>query len=326
MKKISLLLIAILFTSLMGFSQTEEFKPSGKPFMKIFTNYHSTFSDGNSFSAFEVDRVYLGYEYAFSKNFSAKANFDIGDPGVGKLHMTAYVKNALLKYNSNNFTAQLGLISTNQFSVQESAWGYRYIEKSFQDAYKFNSSADLGASVAYKFNDIFSVDAIIANGEGYKNLQTDSVFRTGFGVTINPIKKLTTRVYYDFSTNVNTQSSIATFVGYKADKFSVGAEYNHQFNVGFNDSNELSGTSFYATVKASDKLNVFARYDQLMSNTISGDLNDWNISKDGQLFIAGFEYAPVKGVKLAPNFKGWNPTDTSKAFSSSFFLNCEIKF
>jgi len=326
MKRINILFVAMLFVSMMGYSQTEDFKPEGKPFMKIFTNYHSTFSDGKSFSAFEVDRVYLGYEYAFNKHFSAKATFDIGDPGTGKFQMTAYLKNALLKYNSNNFTAQLGLISTNQFSVQEKAWGYRYIEKSFQDAYKFNASADLGASVAYKFNNMISVDAIIANGEGSKNLQTDSVFRTGFGVTVNPINKLTARVYYDFSTNVNTQSSVAAFLGYSVDKFSVGAEYNHQFNVGFNDNNELSGTSIYASVKASDKLKVFGRYDQLMSNTISGALNEWNISKDGQLFIAGIEYAPVKGVKLAPNFKGWNPADSSQAFSSSFFLNCEIKF
>lgn len=326
MKKISVLLVAMLCFLMMGFTQTENFEPGGKPFMKIFTNYHSTFSDGKSNSAFELNRMYLGYEYAFSKNFSAKANLDIGDPGVGKLHMTAYVKNAFLKYNSNNFTAHLGLISTNQFTIQENAWGYRYIEGSFQDAYKFNASADLGASLAYKFNDMLTVDAIIANGEGYKNLQTDSVFRTGFGLTFNPIKKLTARVYYDFSTNVNTQSSVAAFLGFAADWFSLGAEYNHQFNVGFNESYELSGTSIYATVKASKKFKVFGRYDQLMSNTITGDLNDWNISKDGQLFIAGFEYAPVKGVKLAPNFKGWNPTDTGKAFSSSFYLNCEIKF
>jgi hypothetical protein len=63
-----------------------------------------------------------------------------------------------------------------------------------------------------------------------------------------------------------------------------------------------------------------------MSNTISGDLNDWNIAKDGQLYIAGLEYNAVKGVKLAPNFKGWNPADPNSKFVSTFYLNCEIKF
>lgn len=40
--------------------------------------------------------------------------------------------------------------------------------KSFQDEYKFGSSADLGVSVAYKFNKVVSADVIVANGEGYK--------------------------------------------------------------------------------------------------------------------------------------------------------------
>ncbi|MCD6092063.1 MAG: hypothetical protein J7J72_11240 [Bacteroidales bacterium] len=326
MKKIGLSIIIFFSISIMGYSQSKIFTPEGKPFMKVFTNFHSSFSDGKSNSAFEIKRAYLGYEYAFSKNFSAKANFDIDNPGTGKLQMTVYIKNAYLKYKLDNFTAKFGMIGTKSFSVQESAWGYRYIEKSFQDAYKFNASADLGASVSYKFNDIISADAIIANGEGYKNLQADSTFRTGFGLTFNPIKRLTARVYYDFSTKINTQSSIIAFLGYKANNYSIGAEYNKLSNVGFYDGREMSGSSFYARVKASKKLSIFARYDQLLSNKLAGASDSWNIAKDGQLFIAGIEYAPVKGVKLAPNFKGWNPTDTSKTFVSTFFLNCEIKF
>lgn len=327
MKKVSVLLLALLGFLATGMSQTDEFKPGGKPFMKIFSNYHTTFSDGESVSAFELTRLYLGYEYNFSENFSAKANLDIGDPGVGSLEMTAYVKNAYLKYKVDNFSVNFGLISTTQFKVQESAWGYRYIAKSFQDAYKFNSSADLGISLAYKFSDAIRADLIIANGEGYKKLQSDSALRTGFGVTITPVEKLTARVYYDFITkNDNTQSSLATFIGYAANNFSLGAEYNQQFNVKYIEDQELSGTSFYGTLKASPKVKFYARYDNLFSNILSGDFQDWNLSKDGELYIAGLEYAPVKGVKLAPNFQGWSPADDSRDFSASIFLNCEIKF
>ncbi len=326
MKKVNLLLLALLSFAVTGMSQTDEFKPGGKPFMKIFSNYHSTFSDGESASAFELTRLYLGYEYNFSENFSAKANLDIGDPGVGSLEMTAYVKNAYLRYKADDFTVNFGLISTTAFKTQESAWGYRYIAKSFQDAYKFNSSADLGVSVAYKFCDFFSADVIVTNGEGYKKLQSDSTFRTGFGLTANPVEKLTARIYYDFITDKNTQSSLATFIGYAGDNFSLGAEYNQQFNVKYVEDRELSGTSFYGTMKASSKVKVFARYDNLFSNTVSGGSADWNLSNDGQLYIAGLEYAPVKGIKLSPNFQGWSPADDSEEFSASIFLNCEIKF
>ena len=311
---------------MLGMSQTEEFKPNGKPFMKIFSNYHATFSDGESSSAFELKRVYLGYEYAFSKKFSAKANFDVGDPGVGKLQMTAYVKNAYLKYREGNFSVNFGLISTTQFKVQEKHWGYRYLAKSFQDQYKFNSSADLGVSAAYKFSDAVSADVIIANGEGYKLLQADSTLRYGLGVTVTPVNKFKGRVYYDFTSKDETQSSLATFVGYADDVFSLGAEYNKLFNYGFEDGQDLSGTSFYTTIKANKKLKFFARFDNLSSKKKNGETEDWNIGKNGQWYIVGLEYAPIKGVKIAPNYKGWNPEDSGQEFSSTLMLNFEINF
>ncbi|MCW0484818.1 porin [Gaoshiqia sediminis] len=327
MKRISVLTLVMLCMTLLGQSQTtEEFKPGGKPFMTIFSNYHTKVSDGNSASAFELTRLYLGYDYKFSKNFSAKATIDIGDPGVGGLQMTAYVKNAFATYKLDKLSVNFGLISTTQFKVQEDAWGYRYLAKSFQDEYKFNASADLGISVAYKFSDFVSADVIVANGEGYKKLQADSVVRTGFGVTVSPVEKLTGRVYYDFSSKEQTLSSLATFVGYAGDKFSVGAEYNQQFNNGFKENHDLNGASVYATVTASKKVKVFGRYDNLSSNKLTGETEKWNLSKNGELFIAGVEYAPVKGVKVAPNFQGWSPAAGSQDFTSTFILNCEFKF
>lgn len=327
MKRIGVLVMVMLSMIALGQAQTtNEFKPGGKPVMRIYSNYHSTFSDGESASTFELTRVYLGYQHQFSQELSGAIVLDVADPGVGGLEMTAFVKNAYLKYHTGNFTANFGMIATTQFKVQENAWGYRYLYKSLQDEHKYNASADLGVSLAYQFSDVLSADVIVANGEGYKKVQADSTFRTGFGVTLTPTKKLTGRVYYDFISKENTQSSLATFIGYAADKFSVNAEYNHQFNAGFKDGQDLNGVSFYGTWKAASKIKVFARYDQLYSNTVDGAANDWNLGKDGQLYLAGLEFAPVKGVKLSPNFQGWSPADSNKDFSASVFLNCEIKF
>lgn len=314
--------------ALIGMSQTsDEFKPSGKPFVTIFSNVHSTITDGETATAFELSRMYLGYEYFFSPNFSAKANIDIGDPGPdSKLHMTAYVKNAYVAYKNGGLTVNFGLISTTAFKIQEKFWGNRYLEKSFQDKFGFNSSADLGASVTYKFCKEFSADLILANGEGYKNLQNDSAMRVGLGATINPVKQLTTRVYYDFVDNDVTESTLGLFAGYEAQDFSIGAEYNKKYNSGFADGQDLDGISTYAAYKASKKVKLFVRYDKLNSNKLNGSDESWHLSKDGELFIAGLEYAPVKGIKIAPNFSGWNPADNSKPFESTLFLNCEIKF
>ncbi|WP_423129579.1 porin [Gaoshiqia sp. Z1-71] len=327
MKRISVLIWAVLCAAVLGRAQTtDEFKPAGKPFMRIFSNYHTTVSDGESASAFEIRRVYLGYEYAFSKNLSMKANLDIGDPGVGKFELTAYVKNAYVSYQLEKLTVNFGMIPTTQLKLVEDYWGYRYLYRSFQDAYKMYETADMGASVAYAFNDFISADFIITNGEGYKKMQADSAFRTGIGITVLPVKNLTARALYDFSSKTHTQSTVATFIGYTNDQFSVGAEYNKQHNHSFNEDQDLYGTSFYGTVKASGNVKFFGRYDKLSSNTLTGETEKWNLSKNGELFIAGVEYAPVKGVKIAPNFQGWSPAADSQHFTSTFILNCEFKF
>ena len=318
------LLMALIVTGLTAQSQTtEQFKPGGKSFMRIYSHFYTAFSDGNSTSAFGLTRFYLGHEHTLSKRFSVLGTIDVGDPGAGNLDMTAFVKYAYVHYHTRKFAAFFGMIPTIQFKVQEDFWGNRYLEKSYQDAYDFNSSADLGISVSYKMTDFLSADIIIQNGEGYKKLDSDSVFRTGFGMTAKPVTHLTTRVYYDFSSKGSTLSSLAFFAGYQTDRFRVAGEYNSQANYDFQKGHDLYGPSVYGAVRVAGKTELFARYDKLMSNSVSG--TDWNISNDGELFMIGVDYSPVKGIRFSPNIRGWNPAQSGEPFSTSVYLNCEIK-
>ena len=86
-----------------------EFKSFGKPFVKIFTNYHSSFYDGENANVFEISRAYFGYEYNFSKEFSGKLTLDVGNPGTGSLQQTAYLKTAYLQYNKNRLSCRATL-------------------------------------------------------------------------------------------------------------------------------------------------------------------------------------------------------------------------
>jgi len=151
-------------------------------------------------------------------------------------------------------------------------------------------------------------------------MQKDSALRVGFGATIDPVKKLTLRAYYDFISKDETMTTLALFAGYKAEKFSLGFEYNQRNNTSFVAGEDQDGISTYINLKPSKKVSVFGRYDKRMSK------DDWNLSSDGDLFIAGMEYSPVKGVRLAPTLTGWSPADDSQAFTTGVLLNCEIKF
>lgn len=322
-------LLLILGIVTISFSQesTEEFKPNGKPLALIFTNFHTATSDGEIMPEFENTRAYLGYEYNFSKEFYAKIVFDVGDPNDGGGHeLSAFLKNAYLQYSKGNFKGYFGMISTTQFKVSEKIWGNRYMMKSHQDEYKFNSSADLGFNIDYKFADFISVDFSVINGEGYKKVQSDDILRPGIGTTITPVKNVIARVFVDQMGNDVKQKSLATLLAYSSSKFVVAGEYNYQTNHKMADGQDLYGTSFYAWYKPQSNVKIFARYDDLNSKGAAEGSAPWNISKDGQLMLVGVEYSPVKGVKITPNVRIWNPDLDNTKNTTFLYLSAELKF
>lgn len=328
MRKLLFALILLMSTFFKANSQEQQedsFKPYGKPIITVFANAHTLISDGKAETGFQLTRGYLGYEYHFSKNFSGKVVFDIGNIGNVKYQMISFVKNAMLTYKYDNLSINFGLIPTTEFGVQEKFWGYRFVEKSFMDLYAFAPSADLGATVAYKFNDIMSADISVFNGEGYKLQQMDNYFKTALGVTLAPVKNLTVRLVFDFMGKDSTQFTYAAFVGYKTEKFNIGADYNYQKNHFMEPGQNYYGPSVFGAYNFPKKISVFARYDKLNSNVPQGETSAWNYLSDGQQLIGGVSYAPVKGIKISPNYRGWIPKDSSISYTNAIFLNVEIK-
>ena len=277
-------------------------EPKGKAIINVFGNFHTGFGEDNNDRGFALDRSYLGYQYTLEKGLSIKAVLDVGQAGnVSDLQRIAYIKNAQLSWKRDRLTLHGGLISTTSFKVQESFWGYRYMKMVLQDYYKFSSSADLGISAEYKFADWFSADAIVVNGEGYKKLQVNDGLQYGLGLTFKPVKSLTLRLYSSLNEgadkNAEDISIYALFAGYKHEKFSLGAEWNMMQNTKNVADADLSGVSFYTTIKLTNSVNAFARYDDIWSK------NNWNISKDETTYMAGVEIRPCQYVKIAPNFR-----------------------
>ncbi len=326
MRKIILLVISLVSMNCL-FAQDNDtvLKPKGKLFVKIFTNYHSTFTEDKTHNAFEIQRAYFGYDYKISKDFSGKVCLDFGNPDDdGKFMMTAYLKNAYFQYKYDKLKLKFGLIGRSQFSIQEKFWGGRYMDKSFMDKNKFGSSADIGLSASYKINDFISIDAGIDNGDGYKSVELDSIFMYSGGLTISPLNSLNIRFYTDYTKDKETQQTFAGFVGYSVNGFSIGAEYNYQINNKIKIDHDLSGFSAYVSYKAG-KIRGFARYDKLESATIDNEENGWNYEKDGQFILAGVEFSPVKNIKIAPNYQVWS-SDSDAHVKHSVYLSCEIKF
>ncbi|CCZ06994.1 hypothetical protein [Culturomica sp.] len=322
MKRLSFFVLFTLSILILR-AQEQKITITGKPIVTLFANYHTGLGHANSSSGFELDRAYLGYQFKLTENFGGKVIFDIGETNLkgADLERVAYVKNAMLSWTPGNFTLDFGLVKTEQFSLQESFWGYRYILKSFDDEYKFGPSADMGIIGKYRFNDYISADLSFTNGEGYKKINKDNNYRYGAGVTLTPVTDLTFRIYGDIYTgnsdSTENQSNLSLFAGYRHKLFRIGAEYNKLWNATFTEGNNKDGYSVYTSVNAGKKFTVFGRYDYLHSQ------EEQFRETDGQRILAGVQYTPIRFLKLSPNFRNWNPQN-GKA-ESFIYLNLEFK-
>lgn len=321
MKKILLTLSVLALMCANALAQETKEEPKGKAIVRIFANAHTGFGVDNDDRGFELDRSYLGYEYNFGKGLQVKAVLDVGQSkAVDDYHHIAYIKNAQVTWETGGLTLNGGMISTTQFGVQEKFWGYRYIMKSFQDEYKFGSSADLGISASYKFNNWVSADAIIVNGEGYKIVQVNDGLQYGLGATFTPVEGLTLRLYGSVE-EAGVPGKIeeytwAAFAGYKHKYFSLGAEYNIYQNAGFAKDKDQYGLSIYGSARVSNIVDIYARYDNLSS------LNDWNILKDEDAAMLGAQFKVCNYVKIAPNVRMSIPLAPGADNHYSAYVSC----
>jgi len=287
-QNINLIRVAVILGLILcsfSFLQAEEKKSSTKVTGKIFTNWaYDLTEDANTESAFQVQRAYFGLKHGFNSKLSAKITMDI-DYKADDGQFTTYLKNALLKWKMMP-----------QLTTQEKHWGYRYLYKSFNDANKFSSSAELGLKTSITPHEMINVNLSVVNGEGYKkNQDADGYYKLAGDVILKPAKGLTAKVHYNAAPTRETdstemQGALAAFVGYKVkDMVRVGAEYNMITAKGNVTGEDFSGVSGYLTYIINKQFEVFGRGDYLID--------------DGSAVIVGLQYSPAKGVKLAPNFQ-----------------------
>lgn len=331
-----LIMVCTGLLSVQGFGQTGEFVPTGKVYARVFSNFHEGLMGEDNSSAFEITQAYFGYKYKMSPYFSADVKLDIGDQEGGeysKLKRYAYFKLAELKYTKGKFTARFGLIGMKQFNLQENFWEKKYVKKTYLDYYKFGPSADIGAAVSYDILPILSVEALIMNGEGYKQLQSDNTYKGGFGITCIPMKELTLRYYSDYSYKYIWQNSYTSFIGYKKkDLFSVAAEYTYAINQDLDNDHHWGGVSVYGSFNLTKQWEIFARYDQLQSAKVDDNNQAWNAAtevgpypkSDGKYFVGGFQYIPIKNVRISVNGQYYIPAISTDDAALIGFLNCQF--
>jgi hypothetical protein len=331
MMKKSAITFCLFLIGITTFSQEENFEPSGKPFARIFANFHSGITgSATDEAAFELVRGYLGYEYQLSPEFYAKINVDVGSPDdlspLSKIRRYAYFKNAYLRYTDADLQIEFGLIGLKQFKLQETIWERRYLMKNIADEHRLGSSADLGVNFHYKFSPKIDADFTMINGEGYSSLQMDDVFKYSLGATFRVPRNFTSRVVFDIMHDEISETTLTIFTSYDfRKKWNIAGEFVYRQNNGWKANHDIYAWSFYGKYNLTDKYQLFARYDKIESNILEGETLPWRLAEDGTALVAGIQFKPINNIKMALNFHDWYPWAANMEGGGFIFIDLEVK-
>jgi hypothetical protein len=323
-------------------AEKPEFKPSGNVWGYTFGDYYykmhsaTPYFNGNSqyagtgfpkdFNAFDLRRVYLGYDYNISENFSTQLLLaDEGDNSTldAAGERTFYLKLANIHWKNfiHNNELVIGQCTTPGFAMMsEGIWGYRNIEKTISDMRGIGKSNDLGISLLGKIDDAGNYGYNLMIGNGTSQKPENNKYKRFYGEVYGKFmdQKLIVDLYGDEETSSTTQSkaTFKGFVAYQTTPITVGLElvYQDQVQQATDSINGVKSkvdvTPFGISIFAhgaiiKEKLNWFARYD----NYNPDSKYDANASYLGSaptnykenFITAGLDWTPNKKVHIEPN-------------------------
>jgi hypothetical protein len=259
----------------------------------IFSDY--TYVLDNAQNSFNVRRAYLNFRGGLSDNLSYRITSDASAADSG---YELFLKYAFLDWRPHHFTElrlQFGMLPTNTFQVQKRTWGLRYLYKTIFNQYRVVSSADIGIRADKIFNQNTMVSALISNGEGYKNAESDKYKQFHLlGVFGNPDLLVREGInvggYFSYEPLSSESRSLIyhCFAGIHEKRLWAGGEIGQ--HVLTNPDVNTTYLSVYTRYQSAARSQIFFRTD-FASNS------EWNEST----IITGLQYQPLENLKIAPN-------------------------
>ena len=275
------------------------------------------FSSADDSTAFNFQRQYFGYGGDISDQVSFKILFDVGR-NAPNTRLSAYLKKAQINYKSSLGNFNFGLIGMNTYAVQESNWGYRFIEKSAIDKNKFSATADIGVGFSKSLIDNLNLSLLIVNGEGFKKPQGDKYHKIAFNATYGESNLIKNDgynagvVYTTEQTDTDPITMTSIFGGFAGMGLRLGGEYDMQTKDGIN-SNIISVSANY---EVRDNIDVFVRYDIYDGDT--------SIDNDGENYlVTGIVLTCDGGISVAPNVR---MTTYGNDSLTEYKVNFQFKF
>jgi len=264
-------------------------------------------------NAFQLRRVYLGYDYTIAKNLSASVVLANEQTLLPNNQNTTYLKYAYVKWSNlwKGTDIVFGQFQTASYSADwgvSPLWGYRSVERTILDLHNIDASTDLGVSLqGTVWQSKAGADPSRPSLVGYylqlgngnsATPETDPYKKVRVNIYTALFKQqLVIGVYGDYSNQQyspyhTSNTTFNAYISYRAPAFHIGVEVFGQNNQNSDiyktytpDTKTLAaksdtasgiqvGLSIFASARIiKDKLHVFGRYDRY-----NPDIN-WNTDR-----------------------------------------------
>lgn len=263
-------------------------------------------------TGFWIRRIYLDFDSKITDHWSSRLRFEASHPGdfVTKDKMVPFVKDAWLKFKSGDHSIIAGVQPQPLFDVVESTWGYRPVEKTPQDLFKFGGSRDTGLGYRGDFgeDDMVRLAAVAGNGADVAN-ETDDGKKVGVSLGFFPKNGLIIEVYTDIENRPGDtdRQTYQLFAAFKKEKFRFGLVGTRQKrDVEGADSLDIDVASVFGVVNTGDKGAVLFRYDRMFDAISDAPKIPYlTFSADGEISLAivGYDIKVHKNISIIPNLE-----------------------
>lgn len=262
-------------------------------------------------NGFWLRRVYFTYDNALNANYSMRFRLEANSPGDFKTATTLvpFVKDLYLAAKLGRHTLMLGLIGTQLYSHVEEFWGYRAMEKTPVDLFRFGNSRDLGLGLqgALDPQGKLTYSLVVGNGSGTK-AEVNRGKAVHGRIHFQPTRALFFELYADF-TDTGSDSSVnilQAFAGLRGDWGRTGLNFGYRHADDGDSATDLKFISLFGVGKISPKLELVGRFDRLLDPNPSGSRIDYIPMADhakANVLLAGLGWAINEKVKVIPNLK-----------------------
>ncbi len=273
-----------------------------------FKNHDGTVKDNNGFW---FRRIYFTYDNTLTEKIAMRFRLEMNSPGDFKTSATLipFVKDAYLAFKLGRHNLLLGLIGTPLYDNIEDFWGYRAMEKTPIDLFKYGNARDFGLALKGTLDskNQLSYTLLFGNGSNTKS-EIDRGKAIHARLAYQPLKSLHFELYADY-TNQGQDSWVniwQAFAGVKGTwgrgGLNLGLRRAKQAGV----QNDMKFVSVFAVLKLNQKLEWIGRYDRMLDPNPNGSKFEYipfaNNAK-ATVLLTGLGWTLNDAVKIIPNIK-----------------------